>query len=124
MSSSVSAISSTDPRKLLELADTMPLSPMAANLLTLGEDILVMWAVDHAAMPALMEMRVIPQHARNPACSIKYRMQISAALIGSLPQTAPPQGDVIARGPTQSTIHQGVRAYAGPHHRRASAVRA
>jgi hypothetical protein len=51
------------------------------NLLALGEDILVMWAVDHAAMPGLMEMSVIPENARNPACPIKYKMSLQQGIL-------------------------------------------
>ncbi len=54
------------------------------NLLTLAEDILVMWAVDHAAVPGLMGISVIPEANRNPACPIKYKMGMRDEVVGQL----------------------------------------
>ncbi|MCP1913359.1 hypothetical protein J2R96_005839 [Bradyrhizobium elkanii] len=53
------------------------------NFLILAEDVLVMWAVDHAAIPGLMEVSVIPEKARNPACPIKYKMAVRPGVLGS-----------------------------------------
>jgi hypothetical protein len=53
------------------------------NLLLLAEDVLVMWAVDHAAIPGMMEMSVIPEGERNAACPIKYKMGLRADVLGS-----------------------------------------
>ncbi|WFU33660.1 hypothetical protein QA635_04215 [Bradyrhizobium brasilense] len=53
------------------------------NLFVLAEDVLVMWAVDHAAIPGLMEMTVIPEGERNPACPIKYKMGVPPHVLGS-----------------------------------------
>lgn len=58
------------------------------NLLTLAEDILVMWAVDHAAAPGLMEMNVIPEGNRNPGCPVKYKMGIKNEVLAGLPDAA------------------------------------
>ncbi|MET3973018.1 hypothetical protein [Bradyrhizobium sp. S3.9.1] len=54
------------------------------NLLTLAEDVLVMWAVDHAAIPGLMEMSVIPEAKRNPACPMKYKMGLRQGALDGL----------------------------------------
>jgi hypothetical protein len=54
------------------------------NLLTLAEDVLVMWAVDHAAMPGMMGISVIPEGNRNPACPIKYKMGLREEVVGQL----------------------------------------
>jgi hypothetical protein len=59
------------------------------NLLILAEDILIMWAIDHAAFPGAMVVSVIPEGKRNPGCPIKYRMNLSAESLGSLPGLAP-----------------------------------
>jgi len=56
------------------------------NLLILAEDILVIWAIDHAAFPGAMAVSVIPEGKRNPGCPIKYRMNLP---LGSLPGLAP-----------------------------------
>ena len=53
------------------------------NLLTLAEDVLVMWAVDHASIPGPMEMSVIAEAKRNPACPIKYKMAVRPGVLGS-----------------------------------------
>ena len=58
------------------------------NLLILAEDILIMWAIDHAAFPGAMVVSVIPEGKRNPGCPIKYRMNLSAELLGALPGLA------------------------------------
>jgi hypothetical protein len=58
------------------------------NLLILAEDILIMWAIDHAAFPAAMVVSVIPEGKRNPGCPIKYRMNLSAELLVALPGPA------------------------------------
>ena len=55
------------------------------DLLTLAEDTLVMWAVDHPAIPGLMEVSVIPEAKRNPVCPVKYKMGIREELFGGLP---------------------------------------
>lgn len=54
------------------------------NLLALAEDVLVMWAVDNAAMPGMMEISVIPEDERNPACPIKYKMDLRPAFFAQL----------------------------------------
>jgi hypothetical protein len=58
------------------------------NLLTLAEDILVMWAVNHAAAPDLMEISVIPEANRNPGCPIKYKLGIKKEVLAGLPHAA------------------------------------
>jgi hypothetical protein len=55
------------------------------NLMILAEDILVMWAIDHAAFPGAMAVSVVPEGKRDPGCPIKYRMNLSPELLGSLP---------------------------------------
>ncbi|MBV9984928.1 hypothetical protein [Bradyrhizobium sp.] len=54
------------------------------NLLTLAEDVLVMWAVDHPAVPGMMGISVIPEGKRNPACPIKYKMGLRQEVVGQL----------------------------------------
>lgn len=54
------------------------------NLLTLAEDVLVMWAVDHAATPGLMDVSVIPEAKRNPACPVKYKMGVREEVLRGL----------------------------------------
>lgn len=54
------------------------------NLLTLAEDILVMWAVDHPAVPGLIGISVIPEANRNPACPIKYKMGMRDEVVSQL----------------------------------------
>jgi len=51
------------------------------NLLTLAEDVVVMWAIDHLAAPTMMEMVAIPETKRDPNCAIKYRVHPSAGLL-------------------------------------------
>ncbi|MGE0288551.1 MAG: hypothetical protein AB7I42_19140 [Bradyrhizobium sp.] len=58
------------------------------NLLTLAEDVLVMWAVDHAAVPGMMGIGVIPEASRNPACPIKYKMGLREEVVGQLARLA------------------------------------
>jgi hypothetical protein len=58
------------------------------NLLTLAEDVLVMWAVDHAAVPGMMGISVIPKGTRNPACPIKYKMGLRQEVAGQLADLA------------------------------------
>ena len=60
------------------------------NLLILAEDILIMWAIDHAAFPGAMAVSVIPEGKRNPGCPIKYRMDLSPGFLGALPGIVPP----------------------------------
>jgi hypothetical protein len=50
------------------------------NLLILGEDILIMWALTHLSMPGVMEVTVVPELRRSPICPIKYRITGSALL--------------------------------------------
>jgi hypothetical protein len=59
------------------------------NLLTLAEDILVMWAVDHPAFPSAMAMRVIPENERNPACPIKIQDGPASGALGTPAKLAP-----------------------------------
>jgi hypothetical protein len=54
------------------------------NLLTLAEDVLVMWAIDHLDPPGIMEIAAIPEAKRDPNCAIKYKVVPSAALIGKI----------------------------------------
>jgi hypothetical protein len=54
------------------------------NLMVLAEDILVMWAIDHPALPGATVMTAIPEGGRNPACPIKYRMDLDPRLLGGL----------------------------------------
>lgn len=71
------------------------------NLLTLAEDILVMWAVDHAAVPGLMGISVIPEANRNPACPIKYKMGMRDEVVSQLAGLAnvsPGSGGHVQRG--------------------------
>jgi hypothetical protein len=74
------------------------------NLLILAEDVLVMWAVDHAAMPGVMEMSVIPEDARNPACPIKYKMSLRQEVLGGLAGQAsrPTAGGAVSAGGARS----------------------
>jgi hypothetical protein len=58
------------------------------NLLILAEDILIIWAIDHAAFPGAMVVSVIPEGKRNPGCPIKYRMNLSTELLGAVPGLA------------------------------------
>jgi hypothetical protein len=51
------------------------------NLLILAEDVLVTWAVDHATLPGAMGIRVPPEAERNPACPIKYKMDLRQELL-------------------------------------------
>jgi hypothetical protein len=48
-----------------------------------------MWAIDHAAFPGATAVSVIPEGKRNPGCPIKYRMNLSPELLGSLSGPAP-----------------------------------
>ena len=70
------------------------------NLLILAEDILIMWAVDHPALPGATEIRAIPEDQRNPTCPIKYRMDLRPGLLGSLtkPVPTPASSDNLRRG--------------------------
>jgi hypothetical protein len=68
------------------------------NLLTLAEDILVMWAVDHAVAPDLMEMNVIPEANRNPGCPVKYKMGIKNEVLAGLSPAAAQRSSGATRG--------------------------
>jgi hypothetical protein len=59
------------------------------NLLILAEDILIMWAVDHPALPGATEIRAVPEDQRIPTCPIKYRMDLRPGLLGPLARPAP-----------------------------------
>jgi hypothetical protein len=67
------------------------------NLLSLGENMIVFWAMEHLIAPALMRMRQIPAEKRNPKCPIKWDVTASQHLENLLKsqkkkrQTAPPQ---------------------------------
>jgi hypothetical protein len=65
------------------------------NLLILAEDILVMWAVDHSALPGAIEMSVVAEGERNPACPIKYKMGLRREILGGLAGLAPPPASAV-----------------------------
>lgn len=54
------------------------------NLLILGEDLLIMWAMTHLTMPDAMAVTVVPESQRAPQCPIKYRIGPSAALVAKI----------------------------------------
>lgn len=68
------------------------------NLLTLAEDILVMWAIDHAAAPGLMKINTIPESNRNPGCPVKYKMGIKNEVLAGLPPAAAQRSSDATRG--------------------------
>jgi hypothetical protein len=51
------------------------------NLLILGEDVLIVWAMTHLAMPGVTAVTVVPESKRDPGCPIRYRIAPSAALL-------------------------------------------
>ena len=72
------------------------------NLLTLAEDILVMWAVDHAAVPGMMGISVIPEGKRNAACPVKYKMGLREDVVGQLAGLAKVSPSSTATRPARS----------------------
>ena len=54
------------------------------NLMVLGEDVAIMWALAHLSMPGITEVTVVPESSRNPQCPIKYRVTPSAAVLNQL----------------------------------------
>jgi len=72
------------------------------NLLTLAEDILVMWAVDHAAVPGMMGISVIPEGKRNAACPVKYKMGLREDVVGQLAGLAKVSPSFTATRPARS----------------------
>lgn len=51
------------------------------NMLILAEDIVVMWAIDNLDPPGAMEITVVPEAECDPQCPIKYKANLSAALL-------------------------------------------
>jgi hypothetical protein len=60
------------------------------NLLVLAEDIIIMWAIDHAAFPGPMAVSVIPEGA--PRFALAGYAWHSLCCFGAWP-AAPPSGD-------------------------------
>jgi hypothetical protein len=54
------------------------------NLLGLGENIIVFWAMDHLIAPMLMRIRQIPAEQRNPTCPVKWDVTLSEHFEGLL----------------------------------------
>jgi hypothetical protein len=54
------------------------------NLLILGEDVLIMWALTHLSVPGMMGITVIREPDRDPQCPTKYRVGPSAALLAQV----------------------------------------
>jgi hypothetical protein len=57
-------------------------------LLILGEDVLVMSAIEHLAMPGMTEVTATPQEQRDPNCAIKYVIKPGAAMLGLIENSA------------------------------------
>jgi hypothetical protein len=51
------------------------------NLLTLADDVVVMWALDNLDPPGFTEIAAIPEAKRDPNCAIKYKVVPSAELL-------------------------------------------
>jgi hypothetical protein len=50
------------------------------NLLLLGEDVVVSWAVDHLKMPDASRIAMVPAERRDPKCAIKWVVTASEKL--------------------------------------------